>query len=370
MTKLIRVALINTYLQGRESLIPLGEYPAHHLWGADQLPLNLFKVTIIPPSGTDPINRFCRWISRTTRYRFGDLDQELEIWRRRREIDIAYVANGNLFWLFLLRSLGLFKPRIVRWVYIPRKYFPWWTLRDLNLPLFNRGTDLLLCLTHRAAESYRREMPWLSVVKLDWGADLEQFRPGSREGRFFFACGKTNRDYFPVLHAAESIPAPIHLLVHSAFLKDQYIAPNVYVGHGSPDGMSDQGISYSELISKYFHQALAVLIPLKPIENDTAGLTNLLEAMACGLPVIMTRSGALDLNLDQEGIGLYVDPSDGSGWQTACNWIVAHPDQARAMGDRARKLVESHFNTKRLGSDLALHFTQLLERSHWHADAK
>jgi hypothetical protein len=367
---MIRIALVNTYLDGREALIPSGEYPAHHLWGVDHLPSDSFKVTIIPPSGSARINRFCRWISRVTRFRFGDLDQELEIWKRRHEIDIAYVASGNLFWLLLLRSLGLFRPRIVRWVYIPRQRFPWWTLRELNLPLLNRGTDLLLCLTHRAAEAYRSEMPWLRVAQLDWGADLDQFRPGPRDGRFFFACGKTNRDYVPVLQAADSIPAPIHLVVHSAYLKGQVIAPNVYIGHGSPDGMTDRGISYPELISTYFHHALAQLIPLKPIQDDTAGMTNLLEAMACGLPVIMTKSGALDLNLDQEGVGLYVDPDDESGWQMACNWILTHPDQAREMGDRGRNLVESHFNTQRLGLDLAIQFRSLLDDSSQYVVAK
>jgi glycosyltransferase involved in cell wall biosynthesis len=363
MSQLIRVALINTYLQGRESLIPLGEYPAHHLWGADQLPSDLFKVTIIPPSGTARINIFCRWMSRVTRYRFGDLDQELEIWKRRREIDIAYVANGNLFWLFVLRSLGLFRPQIVRWVYTPRQSFPWWTLRDLSLPLFNRGTDLLLCLTHRAAEAYRKEMPWLRVVQLDWGADIEQFRPGGRGGRFFFACGKTNRDYAPILQTAESIRAPIHLVVHSGYLEGQVIAPNVHVGHGSPDGMSDRGISYPELISQYFHHALAMLIPLKPIPDDTAGMTNILEAMACGLPVIMTRSDAIDLDIELEGFGIYVAPGDIAGWERACTWMLSHTDQARAMGDRARHLSESWYNTRRLGDQLARIFLELLNPS-------
>lgn len=111
----------------------------------------------------------------------------------------------------------------------PPQRFPWWTLRELNPPLFNKGTDLLLCLTHRSAESYRFEMPWLRVAQLDWGADIEQFRPGCRDGKFFFACGKTNRDYAPVLQAAESIPAPIQLVVHSAYLHGQVIAPNEHV---------------------------------------------------------------------------------------------------------------------------------------------
>ena len=357
----IRVGLINNYLQGREVLIPTGEYPAHHLWGADHLPLDSFRVTIIPPSGSARINRICRWISRVTRFRFGDLDQELEIWKRRREIDIAYVASGNLFWLLLFRALGLFRPRIVRWVYIPRKRFPWWTLRELNLPLFNRGTDLLLCLTHRAAEAYQNEMPWLKVAQLDWGADIEQFRPGLRDAGFFFACGKTNRDYVPVLHAAQFIQAPIHLVVHSAYLQGQVLAPNVHVGHGSPDGMTDRGISYPDLISQYFHHALALLIPLKSIPDDTAGMTNLLEAMACGLPVIMTRSDAIDLDIEVEGFGIYVDSGDPAGWERACNWMLSHTDQVRAMGDRARQLSESWYNTHRLGHQLAGVFLELLK---------
>jgi glycosyltransferase involved in cell wall biosynthesis len=370
MSLMIKIALVNTYLQGREALIPAGEYPAHHLWGIDYLPSDSFKVTIIPSSGKTRTNNFYRWISRITRYRFGDLDQELEIWKRRREMDILYVASGNLFWLLLLRALGLFRPKIVRWVYIPRQHFPWWTLREMNLPLLNRGTDLLLCLTRRAAEAYRKEMPWLSVAQLDWGADLDQFSPGCREGRFFFACGKTNRDYAPVLQAAPKIPAQIHLVVHSAYLNGQIIAPNVHVEQGSPDGMTDRGISYPDLISKYFHNALALLIPLKPIQDDTAGMTNLLEAMACGLPVVMTKSGSLDLNLAQEGAGLYVEPGDENGWQNACNWILEHPDKAREMGDRGRKLVENHYNTQRLGSELAIHFRRLLEDSIRRVDAK
>lgn len=358
---MIRVGFINTYLQAREVLIPSGEYPAHHLWGVDHLPAESFQVTVIPPNGNERMNRFGRWLSRVTRYRFGDLDQEWEIWKWRHSMDIAYVANGGLFGLLLLRALGLFRPKIVRWTYTPRMRFPWLTLRDLNLPMFNRGTDLLLCLTHRAAEAYRKEMPWLKVVQMDWGADQDQFRPGSRDGGFFFACGKTNRDYMPVLQAAPGIPAPIHLVVHRGFLERQPLAANVHVGQGSPDGMTDRGISYPDLLSTYFHKALAVLIPLKPIQDDTAGMTNLLEAMACGLPVIMTRTGSIDLDIEKEQIGLYVEPGDAEGWKQACLWMLEHPQIALAMGDRARSLVEAHYNTSRLGHELGKIFSILIE---------
>jgi glycosyltransferase involved in cell wall biosynthesis len=356
----LRVALINTYLQGREVLVSAGGYPAHHLWGVDHLPSEKFQVVIVASSGEGFVNCVGRWFSRVTRYRFGDLDQEWEIWKRRKDMDIAYVANGNLFLVLILRTLGLFKPRIVRWTYTPRTRFPWWTLRDLNLGWVNRGTDVLLCLTRRAAEAYRSEMPFLQVIQMDWGADMTQFRPGRREGGFFFACGKTNRDYGPVLKAAPGIPAPIHLIVHRGFLDGHDIAANVHLESGSPDGMTDRGISYPELLCQFFHCGLAVLIPLKPIQDDTAGMTNLLEAMACGLPVVMTRTGAIDLDIESEGIGIYVKPDDASGWAKACRDLLQDPDKSREMGDRARKLVEEHYNTERLAEDLAKIFVEII----------
>ena len=79
VNRIIRVGLINTYLQGREVLISSGEYPAHHLWGVDLLPPDSVHDTIIPHSGSASINRFCSWITKITRLRFGDLDQELEV---------------------------------------------------------------------------------------------------------------------------------------------------------------------------------------------------------------------------------------------------------------------------------------------------
>ncbi|MFN9645268.1 MAG: glycosyltransferase family 4 protein [Cyanobacteriota bacterium] len=357
--KIIRVGLVNTYLQGRQNLIQSGQYPGHHLWGVDYLPRAEFDVQIISPSGNGLFNSFARCFNRLTRHRFGDLDQELEIWKRRNEIDIVYVATGGLFWLFLLRSLGFFRPLIVRWTYVPRRRFPWWTFRELNLSLFNRGTDLLLCLTQRCAAAYRRDMPWLRVCQMDWGVDDEQFQPGPRDQGFFFACGKTNRDYATLITSAKDIPAPIHLVVHAGYLGGLNLPNNIQLALGSPDGSTDRGMSYPELRSKYFHRALACLIPLKSIEDDAAGMTNLLEAMACGLPVVMTRTGAIDLDVEKLGIGLYVEAGDSQGWVRACQWMLDHPDKALAMGNHGRKLVELHYNTKRLGSDLSSLFHQL-----------
>ena len=356
----IRIGLVNTYMQGREVLIPSGEYPSHHLWGADKLTANKFSLVIIPPAGTRFHNRIAKFLTNITRTRFGDLDQEIEIWRRRKEIDIVYVANGALFWLILLHLLGIFHPKIVRWCYIPRKSFAWWNLRDISSrPIFFRGTDLLLCLTHRAADAYKREMPWLKIRQIDWGADPIRFSPGIKNGDFFFACGRTNRDYHSLLQSAGLIKASVHLVVNKSSFGNLNLPPNVIVGGGTTDLGTDNGMPYSSLIHNYFHKARAILIPLKSSTDDSAGMTNLLEGMACGLPVVMTRTGALDINIEELGVGLYVEPGKSRGWADACNWLIDNPTKAHAMGNRGRKIVETHYNTDRLGSELSEIFNEL-----------
>ena len=360
----IRVGLVNTYMQGRESLIPTGEYPSHHLWGADQLNKKRFSLVIIPTSGHRLVSRIAKWLSHSLRYRFGDLDQEIEIWKRRNEIDIVYVADGNLFWLYLLHIVNVFRPKIVRWMYIPPRAYPWWKLREINnSKFFFKGTDLLLCLTQKAASAYIRKWPWLKTRQMDWGADPSQFLPGDKSGKFFFACGRTNRDYSSLLSQAESINAPIHLVVSKTYLDGCPVPPNVHIGHGTPDIQTDRGISYPMLLSKYFQRAVALLIPLKISSDDSAGMTNLLEGMACGLPIIMTRTGSLDIDIESLGAGLYVEPGDPKGWSNACNWIIENPVRAHFMGNRGREVVEAHFNTKRLGKELSDAFEELFSSS-------
>ena len=360
MSDFIRVGLVNTYMQGRETQIPSGHYPSHHLWGADKLNQDRFQLLIVPPSGRKKINRLAKYFTSVLRSRFGDLDQEIEIWRVRKKIDILYVADGNLFWIPLLHIAGLFRPRIVRWAYIPRLLFPWWKFRNINNSLaIHKGTDLLLCLTNRAAMAHQEEMPWLNLRQVDWGADPQQFAPGERNGQFFFACGRTNRDYRSLVLQAHSINAEIHLIVNKSYLSELSLPANVHAIDGSKDLQTDRGIPYPQLIQGYFHKALALLIPLKISSHDSAGMTNLLEGMACGLPVIMTRTGSIDINIEKLGIGIYVDPDDPHGWGNACNALLSDHERARAMGDRGRQLVESHFNTERLGRDLSALFDKL-----------
>jgi glycosyltransferase involved in cell wall biosynthesis len=74
------------------------------------------------------------------------------------------------------------------------------------------------------------------------------------------------------------------------------------------------------------------------------GMPNsVLEAMACGLPVVATRvSGNVDLVADGDS-GLLVPPGDAQALAEALALLLDAPERTHAMGLRAREIVERRF---------------------------
>ena len=107
-----------------------------------------------------------------------------------------------------------------------------------------------------------------------------------------------------------------------------------------PANVSARRYEYGELRELYLSSGV-VAVPL--YENDfQAGITAILEAMACGKAVVTTRTeGQTDAILDGEN-GLYVPVGDPGAWETAIARLQSDPALRQKLGSNARRWIEKH----------------------------
>jgi glycosyltransferase involved in cell wall biosynthesis len=75
--------------------------------------------------------------------------------------------------------------------------------------------------------------------------------------------------------------------------------------------------------------------------------TVILEAMACEVPVISTRVGAIGEVVEEGETGLLVPPEDADAIAAAVARVAADPDLARRLGRTGRERVESRYRLDR-----------------------
>lgn len=91
----------------------------------------------------------------------------------------------------------------------------------------------------------------------------------------------------------------------------------------------------------------------------------LLEAMACGLPIVATNVGGNPEVVDHGQTGLLIGPRDPQALAKAVNWLCQNADEAQRMGHAGRKRVEQTFSLRAMVSNYENLYRELLcERGH------
>lgn len=357
----MRVVLINNYnlLDILDALKQeKGDAPAQHLWG--YLPLNnqRMSVEILPFQKYTYLKK----ISKKLKI-FGDLDQQLRLLMQHKRYDVIYSAHHlTTLLLSFLRLVGLFSKPIVAIAYqAPQEKTFFW---KLFTKVFIAGNDKILCLS----ESLRQDLEEFGVSKqklelIEWGTDLKFYEfgapsnrsPGSKAQPFILSPGKTYRDYPTLIEAFQSVDCKLIICGAGATHLDTSSEP-------LPTNVTliEDMIHWKKLI-KLYQRAYAVAIPLENSANkfkNAIGLTALTEAMATGNAIVMTRNDYVGIDLEKEGIGLWVDPNDVNGWHNAMTYLLEHPEITREMGRRSRRLAESRFNLETFSSKLANYLWQ------------
>jgi glycosyltransferase involved in cell wall biosynthesis len=78
----------------------------------------------------------------------------------------------------------------------------------------------------------------------------------------------------------------------------------------------------------------------------------LLEAAACGLPVIAARTGGIPDAVREGETGVLVDPGDLGQVEAAVSRVLDDPALASRLGQAGRRAVETFYNWDRVAADL------------------
>ncbi len=91
------------------------------------------------------------------------------------------------------------------------------------------------------------------------------------------------------------------------------------------------GVSEQELLGLY-RDAAVLLLPVK----DCTACNSILEAMACGVPVVSTNVGGISMYVNDHAAAL-VEPGDSAGMAAAALEILNAPQRRWAMSQAARE---------------------------------
>jgi glycosyltransferase involved in cell wall biosynthesis len=108
---------------------------------------------------------------------------------------------------------------------------------------------------------------------------------------------------------------------------------------GAPAAQALGALAGAQVIGE-MQRAQALVMPSLWYENFPR---TLVEAFACGLPVIASRLGAMAELVDDGVTGLLVKPGDTADLALKMQWALDHPERMAAMGRAARGVYEARY---------------------------
>lgn len=316
-----------------------GTYPGHHLYGTARLG-GEFEVVDLPFVTDDRLAR----ATELTRGKLGSLGQQAAAVRLRRPGGVVYGAVAQeLRGLAVLRGARLFPNPIVG-------IFHSAPSRRMSRGFALRGFDRVIALSESTGRDLvEGGMPPERVSVLGWGADLDFAGFGPRvpaaHDAPVVAAGKTGRDMLTLLEAARATGLPARIYgERRALERDGPIPENVTICPVTKN-TSTGPLKYDEAVLSDLRSAAVVAIPLSTPEWLT-GLTEVVDVLACGRPMILTRAPYFDFDIEEIGCGWWVEPGDVRGWSERLQAALGDRDRLEQMGRAGRAWAERHLNSE------------------------
>ena len=130
-----------------------------------------------------------------------------------------------------------------------------------------------------------------------------------------------------------------------------------YLGWSKVD---DVGWLDREGVRRLLTRSAVGLVTLHPLKNYLHSLpVKMFEYMVAGIPVIASDFPLWRRIIQETKCGLWVDPMDPKSIAMAIDWLLAHRQEAKLMGENGRKAVENKYNWRNEEQKLIAHYRKL-----------
>jgi glycosyltransferase involved in cell wall biosynthesis len=190
--------------------------------------------------------------------------------------------------------------------------------------------------------------------------DVNFFKPGEmtlKNRPLVASAGLERRDYQTLAIATQDMNVDVKICAVSpnGSSKTKVAFPEVM-----PDNMTSRHYDWQEFVQLY-RDADVVVVSL--LQNYySAGLTTLVEALACRRPVVMTRTPGLGEKLIDLGVAIGVEPGDAAGMRQAIEAVLNHPEMAAAMAQKGYELVHDRYTSEQYVNNFATEFRKVMEQ--------
>src|SRR3990170_2665562 len=217
--------------------------------------------------------------------------------------------------------------------------------------------DRTLCLSSLQVASHSSDLKVSTnkIVSAHYGIDAEFFGPETSQNEGFILCvGDAFRDDATLIRATEGMPVKV------VRVSDNLKAVKNF--RKLLDALSDSSSRKAQFISlcgindfqlkKLYAKSALIIVCIRSKTNQPAGLTALLEGMAMGKPVIVTKSLASKDYVIDGKTGIIIEPGNSAQLQNVISKLLDDPLNCRRLGLAARKSVEENFTIENLTANL------------------
>lgn len=255
----------------------------------------------------------------------SQLDQESVLYCPGEDVGIPVAL------LFMLKSR---KPKLISSLMAPKRPRPRLLLRFFQL---QKVISIFLTNTQLKAD-YIKSLLNLKdnrVLVLREQTDAQFFRPAPlalSEHPTIVSAGLEQRDYITLAEATKNLDVNVKVCAVSPNYSDKQ---RTAIPDSLPKNMEMRHYEWVELRQLYQKSRVTVISLL---QNDySAGLTVMMEAMACARPVIISRTSGLAETMIDKGLVVGVEVGDVAGLKASIQHLLDNPEKAEAMAQRAHE---------------------------------